>query len=51
MPRGFANIARITERPYGFRMCVVYKFLCVGCNACYVGETYWHLSMFICLVR
>ena len=26
------------------RRCVVYKFLCTGCNACYVGESSRHLS-------
>ena len=30
--------------PRGLRTCVVYKFLCVGSNACYVGETPRHLS-------
>ena len=30
--------------PCGFRTCVIYKFLCAGCNACYVGETSRHLS-------
>ena len=25
--------------PGGLRSCVVYKFVCAGCNACYVGET------------
>ena len=30
--------------PSGLRSCVVYKFLCVGCNACYVGETSRHFS-------
>ena len=30
--------------PRGLRTCVVYKFLCAGCNACYVGETSRHLS-------
>ena len=28
--------------PCGLRAGVVYKFLCVGCNACYVGETTRH---------
>ena len=26
------------------RTCIVYKFLCTGCNACYVGESSRHLS-------
>ena len=26
------------------RRCVVYKFLCTGCNTCYVGESSRHLS-------
>ena len=26
------------------RKCVVYKFLCTGCNAYYVGESSRHLS-------
>ena len=30
--------------PRGLRACVVYKFLCAGCNACYVGETTRHFS-------
>ena len=30
--------------PRGLRTCVVYKFLCAGSNACYVGETPRHLS-------
>ena len=29
--------------PHGLHKCVVYKFLCVGCNACYVSKTSWHL--------
>ena len=28
----------------GLRTCVVYKFLCASCYACYVGETRRHLS-------
>ena len=30
--------------PYGVKSYVVYKFLCTGCNASYVGETYRHIS-------
>ena len=30
--------------PDGLRSRVVYKFLCAGCNACYVGETCRHFS-------
>ena len=30
--------------PSGLRSRVVYKFSCVGCNACYIGETSRHLS-------
>ena len=30
--------------PCWLRTCVVDKFLCAGCNACYVGETSQHLS-------
>ena len=30
--------------PKTLRSRVVYKFLCAGCNACYVGETNQHLA-------
>ena len=30
--------------PYGLKSYVAYKFLCTGCNASYVGETYRHIS-------
>ena len=30
--------------PGGLRSRVVYKFVCAGCNACYVGETARHFS-------
>ena len=30
--------------PSGLRAGVVYKFLCAGCSACYVGETTRHVS-------
>ena len=30
--------------PYGLKSCVIYKFLCAGCNSSYVGETYRHIS-------
>ena len=30
--------------PRGLRAGVVYKFLCAGCSACYVGETTRHFS-------
>ena len=30
--------------PLDLRSRVVYKFLCAGCNACYIGETSRHLS-------
>ena len=29
--------------PCGLSTCTVYKFLCAGCNACYVSETSRHL--------
>ena len=31
--------------PRGLCAGVVYKFLCAGCSACYVGETIQHFSM------
>ena len=31
--------------PGGLRSRVVCKFVCAGCNACYVGETCRHFSM------
>ena len=30
--------------PFDLRSRVVYKFLCAGCKACYIGETSRHLS-------
>ena len=30
--------------PHRLCTCVLYKFLCVSCNACSVGETFLHLS-------
>ena len=30
--------------PYGLKSYLIYKFLCAGCNASYVGETYRHIS-------
>ena len=30
--------------PNGLRSCVVYKFSCTGCAACYVGETTRHFN-------
>ena len=30
--------------PCGLYMCVVYKFLCVGCNASYVNKTSQNLT-------
>ena len=30
--------------PLDLHLHVVYKFSCAGCNACYIGETSWHLS-------
>ena len=30
--------------PRGLRAGVVYKFLCAGCSACYIGETTRHFS-------
>ena len=34
--------------PGALRSSVVYKFACVGCNACYVGETTRHFSTRVC---
>ena len=34
--------------PCGLCAGVVYKFLCVGCNACYVGEITRHFSTRVC---
>ena len=34
--------------PRGLRTGVAYKFLCVGCSACYVGETTRHFSTHVC---
>ena len=34
--------------PRGLPTCVVYKFLCIGCNVCYVGESSRHLSTRVC---
>ena len=34
--------------PFDLRSRVVYKFLCAGCNACYIGETTRHLSTRVC---
>ena len=30
--------------PFHLRSRVVYQFTCAGCNACYVGETFRHIS-------
>ena len=30
--------------PGGLRSCVVYKFACANCNACYADETTQHFS-------
>ena len=37
----FSNKAKL---PHGLKSYVIYKFLCAGCNASYVGETYRHIS-------
>ena len=34
--------------PHGLRAGVVYKFLCAGCNACYVSEITRHFSTRVC---
>ena len=30
--------------PFHLRSRVLYQFTCAGCNACYVGETFRHIS-------
>ena len=30
--------------PFHLRLRVVYQFTCAGCNACYIGETFRHIS-------
>ena len=30
--------------PKSLKFFVVYKLVCLGCNACYIGETNHHLS-------
>ena len=30
--------------PFHLKSCVVYKFQCAGCNACYIGETTRHIT-------
>ena len=30
--------------PFALKSFIVYKFECASCNACYIGETYRHLS-------
>ena len=34
--------------PRSLRSCVVYKFICTGCNSIYIGETSRHLSTRVC---
>ena len=31
--------------PAGLRLRVIYKFLCAGCSACYIGETNRHFAI------
>ena len=31
--------------PKSLKSYVVYKFICLGCNACYIGQTTCHLSI------
>ena len=38
------QVLQILRIPNGLRSCVVYKFSCAGCAACYVGETTRHFN-------
>ena len=39
------NLMKVKDSvPRSLRSCVVYKFMCEGCNSVYVGETYRHIS-------
>ena len=38
----FSDLKKNRNILCGFRSCVVYMFVCAGCNACYIGETTQH---------
>ena len=43
-PFKFADMIKVKDPiPKFLKSFVVYKFVCPGCNACYIGETTCHL--------